>query len=196
VIAGASGGWAPAQSGRGWAEVQPHATLSFAREDVEVESMVGLKLRRADVGLGRTVLPVGQLQLASELAIAIDERWRLAIEGLLSFYDRDLAARRWKRAETGLLVTVAGAPEDWAAAARFEVAVHRRLRLELGCGGAANANGRGGAVLPRVGARAGPFGGVHIGVTLELVVGVDDGRRDRVRPIAGLSVEVERPVGR
>jgi hypothetical protein len=151
-----------------------------------------ITLRRADAATHRKIVAIDQLQLRAAIAILVDERWRAELIGLRSFYDPDLADRGLKRADAGLMVTVAGRPERWAIAARIGRSLPKQLGVEGGLGWVIYADGRGSALTPRAAIRAGPWRGFSVEVSGEVVVGVERAAREPVRGLAGLKLGYER----
>jgi hypothetical protein len=189
-----SASYAPPQEHRGWAQLAPHGALAFAGERWALDGELGVRLRQADLEERARVRAVRQLQIEGQLEATLGGRWRLALEALASIYDLDLAGLAVSRANAGLLVTVGVHPESWAVGVRLDVAVHARVRLQAGALGIAYATTDGGAVVPRAALRLGPWAGLTLSPSVELVVGVGGAGEPggpAVRPIAGLLVELE-----
>jgi hypothetical protein len=186
ITVAAVASWAPAQAGRGWSSLSLEVGHRWEGERVVVESSGELGLRRADVGTRLRTLTVGQMQGHLAARIVIDRRYELAADGLLSGYDTDLAARWLRGADAGLLVSVAGRPERWAAELRLGWWPHPRWRVDAGGGRIGFADGSGDAWLPRLGVRTGPWGWFTVEAAVELALA----QGARPRPIGTLSVEV------
>jgi hypothetical protein len=184
--AGLGAGWAPRQSGRGWIYIDPHGTARLERERWSLDGELGVKLRRADVAVGRTSPSVDQLQLRFE-GHAILRAWQIGVRALYSFYDPDLA-RYGPSADAGILITVGGKPERWALAVEGSRKLPRSVTLELGLGAVGYAVDGAIAFVPRGGLRVGPFRGVTAGASVELVCLF----HATPHPIGGLTLEYER----
>jgi hypothetical protein len=193
-------GFAPAQAGRGWAELSPHGALRFTLPHVELEAEGRLTVRHVDAGLragpstahAAHVAPIDQLRLEGELTATFDERWHLSLLLVYSFYDRDLAAPALAGADLGPAVALAGGPERWAVAARAGPRIGRLVRIEAGLAGVAFADGRGGAVVPRVVLRIGPVRGFTVEPSAELVVPLARAGGDAPHVLGGMSLTYER----
>jgi hypothetical protein len=182
-------GWAPPQGGRGWAELELGGSHRLERGRVAVENRADVLLRRADLGVRAAVVPVGQLQLRLSSTLTVDERWHVETWGALSFYDHDLDGRALRGAELGALVTMGGRPERWALGVRGGRLFRSRWRVEGGLGWMALAAGRGGAWLPRLALRSGPWRWFTVEASLELASG-GEARGPPVRWFGGLAFEV------
>jgi hypothetical protein len=192
--AGVSGGWAPRQAGRGWIWVEPRGSGRLERDRWSAEGELGLKLRRADVGTGRRltarVESIDQIQLRAEGHLTARD-WRVEVRALYSFYDPDLA-RLGPSIDAGLLISVAGHPERWAAGLAGGRAIGARFRASVGLGAVAYADQPGLALLPSVQLIAGPFAGLRVRGSCELAVPATGPVRDALRPVGGLALEYER----
>jgi len=186
VSGGLGAGWAPRQHGRGWVFVDPHVSARLERDRFSLDGELGVKLRRADVGTARSTVSVDQLQLHFD-GHATWGAWQLGVRALYSFYDPELV-RLGAGADEGILITIGGKPERWAVAVDGARALPRSLRLELGLGAVGPAVGNAIALVPQVGLRVGPYRGVSVGGSLELVCRFDA----PPVPIGGLTLEWER----
>lgn len=187
-----AGSWGPSQAGRGWATLAPEGELHFELGRVTLDGALEVTLRRADAAVRRKMVPIDQLQLRAQVALAIDERWRFELTGLRSFYDPDLAQPSLKRAEAGLSVSLAGRPERWAVELRGGRSFKHRLGAELGLAWVMYADDRGHALVPRLALRGGAWRGVSVELSGELVVGIERAARDPLRPMGGLKLAYER----
>ncbi len=187
-----AGSWGPSQAGRGWATVAPEGELHFELGRVTLDGALEVTLRRADAALFRKIVPIDQLQLRAQVALAIDERWRVELVGLRSFYDPDLALPALRRADAGLSVTTAGRPERWAVDLRGGRTFKHRLGAEFGLAWVMYADDRGHALVPRLALRGGPWRGVSVELSGELALGVERAARDPPRPMGGLKLAYER----
>jgi hypothetical protein len=174
--------WAPLQS-LGWIAGTLRLEHSIERGRVTLTSAVEASGRRIEAGTFRGPAPVNQLELVLEEHLAVGARVELAAQGMVSFYDPDPSARWLRGADLGPAITVGGRAAHWAAGTELAGRAIRRLRLAVMFAGAAYADGRGGALLPRVAVRAGPFAGLSVGAGLELVIGVGAAAREAPRPI-------------
>jgi hypothetical protein len=184
---GLSAGWAPRQADRGWLWLAPHAGARLDRERWSLDGDLSVKLRRADVGLGRAVVPVEQLQLRFEGHATVG-RWTLGVRALYSFYDPDLG-RLGSAADAGILITMGGRPERWAAALDGGRDLPRGVHLALGLAAIGYAARSTVALSPQLGLKVGPYRGVTVGASFELVFPLDD---EPPHPIGGLSLEYAR----
>lgn len=192
VTASALLSWAPAQLERGWLSLALEGSHRWEGDRFAVESTLGVLLRRAGTQLPRAAVPVDQLQASTEIVLEIDERARLGLAALLSFYDPDLAQPALRGLESGLFITVAGKPERFAVSARGGVRFAAAWEFEAALSAVAFADGHGGAWLPRLGVRAGPWGGVVIAPEVEVAIGFGDAARDPLRLLGGLALAWER----
>jgi len=184
-------GWAPPQGRRGWLTGEARAGGRLKRARISVEGEATVAGRRAEAVTRGSPIAVRQFQLGGEATATLDERLHLQAAAQLSFYDPSPALRSLGAADLGPLVTVAGRPERWAVALRGGWRPTPPLRLETGVGGLAYADGRGGAWLPRLAIRAGPFAGATVEASGEIAFGVGAARGD-VRLVGTVGVEVER----
>jgi hypothetical protein len=67
----------------------------------------------------------------------------------------------------------------------------RGLSAVLDLSGVSYADGRGGATVPKVGLRGGPWKGFRVSGSIELVVGVGGAAGEPLREIGGLEVAYE-----
>ena len=192
VSAGVAATFGPRQERRGWASLDPHAELQVARGAWSTRAAAGAVLRRIEVAAHVGSITIDQLQLHGEVEATFADRWRLGALALYSFYDPDPAAARLRDVDVGLAVTLAGRPERWAVGGHAARRLARPLWLELGLTGVTYANGRGSALVPRAAGRVGPWRGVSVGVSVDVVVDVEPSASERVRTIGGLEVEYER----
>lgn len=192
VTTGVAATFAPRQEGRGWASLDPHATLQLARGRWHVELDGGVLLRRLDAELGRSRVNVDQLQLHATAEVTLDDRWRLGALGLYSFYDPDPARSALHAVDLGLVVTLAGKPERWAAGGALSRRAGRKVWIDVGAAGVVYADGRGAAIVPRLATRLGAWRGVTVGASIELVADVRDASGEPMREIAGVQLEYER----
>ncbi len=192
VNAGVAATFGPRQDSRGWASLDPHASLHLTRGRWQVDLDGGILLRRLDAQVRRSRIELDQLQLHATIDITIDDRWRVGALGLYSFYDPDPAARALRDVDLGLVVTLAGRPERWAAGGLLARRFGKKVWVELGGAGVTYADGHGVAVVPRGGLRLGPWRGVTVGASAEVVVGVAQAVAEPVREIGGVLVEYER----
>ncbi|HEX8953118.1 MAG TPA: hypothetical protein VF945_14790, partial [Polyangia bacterium] len=153
---------------------------------------LGVLLRRIDAEARRRATSVDQLQLHAAGDVTLDERWRLGVLALYSFYDPDPAARGLRELDLGLAVTLAGRPERWAVGASLARRAHRAVWCELGAAGVAYADGHGAAIVPRAALRLGAWRGFGVTTSLELVVGLGAAAGEPVREIGGLELEYTR----
>jgi hypothetical protein len=188
--AAVAGSWAPAQRGRGWATVTPSGALHFERERVDVDVAAEVTLRRADAMRVGHAFPIDQLQARAQVDVAIDERWEAGAGGIVSFYDPDPAARALRGADLGLSITLAGRAERWAASVRAARRLPKHVAVEVGFAWVAYADGRGGAAVPRASIRAGPWRGVSVETSGDVIVGT--AARDGVGGTAGVRLGYER----
>jgi hypothetical protein len=187
VEGGLTIGWAPKQEGRGWLRFEPHASVHLERGRFKGGFDGTMLLRRVDASGRRTI---DQLQLHLEGELEIDRRWQLRAGGLVSFYSPPLDYVT--RGDVGLLVTMAGHPEQWAAGLELGRAAGRWLWFKAGLDGVAYAESvGGGALMPLVGARVGPFAGVTVSVSGAVALGVAAAGADAPRFIGGLQVSYE-----
>ena len=190
--AGVAASFGPRQTGRGWASLDPHAALERTRGRWHFAADAGLLLRRIDVGSDRRPRSIDQLQLHAAADVTLDDRWRLGLLGLYSFYDPDPATPLLRAVDLGLAVTLAGRPERWAAGASLAARAHRTVWCELGAAAVAYADGRGGAIVPRAALRLGAWRGVGVTAGVDVVVGLAGAARDPPRPIGSLALDYER----
>lgn len=192
VSAGVAAAFGPRQSGRGWASIDPHLELQRTAGRWRVRADGGVLLRRIDAAARRKIVEVDQLQLHASADVMLDDRWRFGVLGLYSFYGPDPAAASLRDLDLGLAVTLAGRPERWAVGASAATRAHRTVWCELGAASVQYADGSGAAVVPRAALRLGPWRGVSVGASVEVVVPVGAARADAVREIGGLALEYER----
>ena len=192
VSAGVAAAFAPRQAKRGWAALDPHVELQAAFGRLQLDGSAGVLLRRIDAALRRGTTAVDQLQLHGDLELVWNERWRLAIAVLYSFYDPDPASPRLRGADLGLAVSLAGRPERWACGGVVGRRVVQGLRLAAGATGVVYADGRGGAAVPRVEVRLGPWRGIGITTSIELVIGTPRSSGESIGEVGGLALEYDR----
>ncbi|MDB4966991.1 MAG: hypothetical protein JWN44_2680 [Myxococcales bacterium] len=192
LSAGVTATFGPRQQRRSWASVDPHAELHVEGQRWSVRADTGVLLRRIDVAAPVGSISVDQLQLHVGAQATIEGRWRVGALALYSFYDPSPAGARLRDLDLGLAVTLAGRPERWAAGAHAARRLSRPLWLELGITGVVYANGRGSALVPRAGLLLGPWRGISIGASVDLVADLDPLVEERVRAIGGLELEYER----
>ena len=186
-------GWAPAQAGRGWIDLEPHGAWRWERErfSVELEGRVGL--RRVDVGTRHGPLSLGVLGAQLTAEASIDERWTAALEVTGTLYDRDLSTPRFADADFGPAVSIAGRPERWAVQARGSRVVKSWLWVEAGLGAIDYAGGHGQAALARAALRFIPRGGWTIEPFMLLTVGAGGAAtHDPIRAMGGLALGFRR----
>lgn len=191
VSAGVAAAFAPRQAGRGWASLDPHAELQWALGRARLRGDGGVLLRRVDAALRRTTVAVDQLQLHAEVEIEWNDRWRIAASALCSFYDPDPAAPRMRGADLGLAVSLAGKPERWAAGATLGRRVARPVWVGAAASAVDYADGSGVAAVPRVALTLGPWRGIGIEASGELVVPPAPSAAS-LRAIGGVALEYER----
>ncbi|HWE28174.1 MAG TPA: hypothetical protein VHB97_09240 [Polyangia bacterium] len=192
VSAGVAAAFGPRQAGRGWASIDPHAELQRTIGRWRLRGDLGVLLRRIDAQARRKVLAVDQLQLHAAADVTLDDRWRVGVLALYSFYDPDPAAAALTGLDLGLAVTLAGRPERWAAGGSVARRLHRAVWCEADLDGVVYADGRGAALVPRTVVKLGAWSGVSVGASFEVVVGVGGARPDALREIGGLELEYER----
>lgn len=192
VAAGVAATFGPRQSGRGWASLDPHVETSWARGRWRWRVDGGLLLRRIDAQARRHLVDLDQLQLHASADVTLDDRWRLGVVALYSFYDPDPAARDLRGLDLGLAVTLAGKPERWAAGGSLARRIGRAVWCEVGAAGVVYADGSGGAIVPRAMLRFGAWRGVSVGASFEVAVAVQSTRVEPVREIGGLELDYER----
>lgn len=192
VTTGVAATFGPRQEGRGWASLDPHASLHLATARWRLEADGGVLLRRLDASVGRARLRLDQLQLHVAVDVTLDDRWRFAALALGSFYDPDPARAALRHVDLGLVVTLAGKPERWAVGATVARRAGSKVWIEVGAAGVIYADGNGGAVVPRAAIRLGAWRGVSVGASLDLVVGVDGAAGEPLREIGGVQLEYER----
>jgi hypothetical protein len=184
--------WAPKQDARGWLAAEPRVGCHVEHGRLALDGELRVALRRLDVATGGGAAAfTDQIQVEGEATLTIDERWHVALDGIRSLYDPPLTGRALRGADLGPAVTLGGRPESWALGARAGRRFGDRFRLEAGLTGVDFADEPGGALIPRVGIRAGPWSGFSVEPTLEVAVAVG-GARDPVRAIGGLTLEFER----
>src|SRR5262249_45535012 len=91
-------------------------------------------------------------------------------------------------ADAGLAVTLAGKPERWAVGVRGGRRLTPRWKIDLGLFGVAFADGQGGALVPKVAARAGPWRWITLEASVELVANLRIS--EPMRWIGGLGLEI------
>jgi hypothetical protein len=192
VAAGVAASFGPRQSGRGWASLDPHVETSRAHGRWRWRADAGVLLRRIDAQARRRLLDLNQLQLHASADVTLDERWRLGVLALYSFYDPDPAAADLRDLDLGLAVTLAGKPERWAVGGSLARRVARSVWCELGAAGVVYADGGAGAVVPRAVLRLGAWRGVSVGASFEVVMGTGSSHADALREIGGIELEYER----
>lgn len=192
VAAGVAASFGPRQNGRGWASLDPHVEMSRTHGRWGWRADGGVLLRRVDAQARRRLLDLNQLQLHASADVTFDERWRLGVLALYSFYDPDPAAADLRDLDLGLAVTLAGKPERWAVGGSLARRVTRSVWCEVGAAGVVYADGGGTAVVPRAVLRLGAWRGVSVGASFEVVVGAGSSRTDPLREIGGLELEYER----
>jgi hypothetical protein len=192
VAAGVAASFGPRQSGRGWASLDPHVETSRAHGRWRWRADGGVLLRRIDAQARRRLLDLNQLQLHASADVTLDERWRLGVLALYSFYDPDPAAADLRELDLGLAVTLAGKPERWAVGGSLARRVARSVWCELGAAGVVYADGGAGAVVPRAVLRLGAWRGVSVGASFEVVMGTGSSHADALREIGGIELEYER----
>jgi hypothetical protein len=191
VTAGVAATFGPRQERRGWASIDPHAELQLQRRSWDVRVGGGVLLRRIDVAAPRRSFTMDQLQLHGSVDATIADRWRIGVFGVYSFYDPSPAASALHDVDLGLAVTLAGRPEHWAVGGHAARRVARPLWLEVGLAGVAYASGSGHAVVPRAGVGLGPWAGVSVGLSADVVVDADPTAEERVRVVGGLELGYE-----
>jgi hypothetical protein len=192
VSAQLAASWGPKQKQRGWSTLAPSIAMHIERGRAVLDGELELVWRRADAALRRAIESIDQIQLRAELRLAIDERWRVGLLALVSFYDPDLGHGRLRYADAGLAVTLAGRPERWALSAKLGRSLGRWFALESGLAGVVYADGRGAAVVPRAAIRGGPWRGFSVETSVDLVLRVDRAARDPPRALGGLALGYER----
>ena len=190
--AGVAATFGPRQAGRGWASLDPHAETERTIGRWRLRGDAGIVLRRIDATARRHPIAVDQLQLHASGDVTLDDRWRLGLFALYSFYDPDPSAPTLRDLDLGLAVTLAGRPERWAAGASVARRAHRAVWCELGAGGAVYADGQGAAIVPRAAVRLGAWRGVSVAAALDLVIGVAGAAREPLREIGSLELDYER----
>jgi hypothetical protein len=192
VSSGVAATFGPRQEGRGWVSLDPHASLQLGRGRWRFTVDGGILLRRLEVARTRMRVVLDQLQLHASTEVTLDERWRLRVFGLYSFYDPDPARPALHDVDLGLVVTMAGKPERWAMGGALARRIGSKVWLEAGAAGVVYADGHGAAIVPRAAVLLGAWRGVSVGALLDLVVGVDGAATEAVREIGGLELEYER----
>jgi hypothetical protein len=192
VSAGVAADFGPRQAGRGWASLDPHAELERAVGRWHFHADGGVLLRRVDASARRHIVSIDQLQLHAAADVTLDDRWRLSVLALYSFYGPDPAAPSLRDLDLGLAVTLAGRPERWAAGGALAIRAHSGVWCELGAAGVVYADGHGAAIVPRAVLRLGPWRGVSVAAALELVVGAANAAGEPLREIGGLELGYER----
>ncbi|HEX6838071.1 MAG TPA: hypothetical protein VF334_15945 [Polyangia bacterium] len=190
--AGVAATFGPRQAGRGWASLDPHAEVERTVGRWRLRADAGVLLRRIDAALRRRPIAVDQLQLHAAGDVTLDDRWRLGLFALYSFYDPEPSAPSLQGLDLGLAVTLAGRPERWAAGASVARRAHRAVWCELGAAGVVYADGQGAAMVPRAVLRLGPWRGVSVAAALDLVVGAAGATAEPLRAIGGLELGYER----
>ena len=184
--------FAPAQERRGWLSLTIDGSHRWEGGRFVVESEASVLLRRAGAQIDRLTLDVDQLQAEAAVTLTVDGRAHLGVSGLLSFYDPDLAQPSLRGLDAGLFITVAGRPERFAISAHSGVRFADSWEFLAALTGAAFADGRGGAWLPRVGLRAGPWAGFTVEAATELAIGLGAAAGDPLRLLGALALEWER----
>lgn len=192
VTAGLAATFGPRQAGRGWASLDPHAELERTVGRWHLDADGGVLLRRVDGSAHRHIVSIDQLQLHAAAEITLDDRWRLSVLALYSFYGPDPSSPSLRDLDLGLAVTLAGRPERWAAGGALARRAHAGVWCELGAAGVVYADGHGAAIVPRAELRLGPWRGVSVAAALDLVVGVAGAAGEPPRAIGGLELGYER----
>jgi hypothetical protein len=190
--AGVAATFGPRQAGRGWASLDPHAEAERTVGRWRLRGDAGVLLRRIDAAAHRRPIAVDQLQLHAAGDVTLDDRWRLGLFALYSFYDPDPSAPSLRELDLGLAVTLAGRPERWAAGGSVARRAHRAVWCELGAAGAVYADGQGAAIVPRAGLRLGAWRGFSVAAAVDLVVGIAAAAREPPRAIGSLELGYER----
>lgn len=190
--AGLAATFGPRQQGRGWAALDPHVELQRVSGRWQWRGDGGVLLRRIDAEARRRLLAIDQLQLHAAADVTVDDRWRIGVLALYSFYDPSPSRNGLRNLDLGLAVTLAGRPEQWALGATLARRLPRSVWCQLGAAGVTYADGRGTAVVPHAMVELGAWRGVSVDVSLDFVVAASGAPRDPLRAIAGLALEYAR----
>jgi hypothetical protein len=192
VSLGVDAAYSPRQWQRGWATLDPHAELSLEVGSWTLRSDGGALLRQIDAEHHRGHVAIRQLQVHGQVRAEYDERWKMGLFALYSFYDPDLRRPSLRGVDLGVAVTLAGKPERWAIGGRVEWTFRPKLAIEALLAATSYADESDFAVVPGIALAAGPWRGLSGRISVELGVDLGVTGADRLHPVCGLELAFAR----
>jgi hypothetical protein len=184
--------FSPRQWQRSWATLDPHAELSLEVGSWVLRSDGGVLLREIEAQRRRAVVGIRQLQIHAQLEAEYDERWKLGLFALYSFYDPDLRHPSLRGVDLGVAVTLAGKPEQWAAGGRLQWTIRSRFSVEAMIAAVAYADDSGLAIVPGLAIGTGPWKRVRARLSVDLAVDLSDASQQQLHPIGSLELAYAR----